>query len=174
MPGLDATDTRLLVLDQLSAYLDGELRDFGDDLFERRTDAIGCVYADGSVSTVVGVYDFRPAPRCNKDDPRSCRIERFWAAHPGELASLGSGAASGRGPKRIKKAAAHCAASPGDVRGANCTVPLSDAVIYLTSEATGKVATTNVADFSFIEASTTTAVEVHPVSARPPVSPPPK
>lgn len=171
MPDLNASDTRQLVLDQLSAYLDGELRDFGDDLFERRSDAAGCVYADGTVSAVAGIYDFSPSPRCNRDDPRSCTIEAFWKRHDNDMVALSRGAAKEPGPKRIQRAAAQCVATPAAVRGANCTAPLSDAVIYLTSEATGRVATTNVRDFVFIDASTTTTVEVHAVSVRPPTAP---
>lgn len=167
LPGSTASELRTLVLDQLGAYLDAELADFGDDLIDVHTDAIKCVFASGGVSLRVGIYAFQPRPSCSQGQPRSCNIEQFWAGHPGELAGIGGANVTTTGTARIKKAAADCAAGRSRVRGRNCTVPLSDAVIYLTSVATGTVATTNVADFVFIEAATTASVKVHPVSVNP-------
>ena len=135
------------VLDYLEMLIEGGLMDDFTDGAELLRDAIRCTRADNADRREGRTY--RPSKRCQRRDLPSCGIVEYLRNRRPQLRMLRDG------PEELdrnvhsgfREVARRVHSDPDRVRGNNCIVVLSDAIIALECPEGARVCTTNMKDF---------------------------
>ena len=134
-------------LDYLEMLIDGGLMDDFVDGVERLHDSIRCTRAQNADRREGSTY--RPSTRCQYSDPPSCGIVEYLRDRRAQVAMLRDGPEEldTKVHRGFREVARRVHSDPDRVRGNNCIVVLSDAIIALECPAGARVCTTNMKDF---------------------------